>query len=155
MKLISPSLTIMNTAPVTRVGLHVVMVLFTVAFLSLASFADAESSNTTNTNVATPATFAGSCNNGARGFCNEFTGSSYKVERVKRSCKEGNGVKYLGGACPTEGRIGTCIVYKGKNTESLYRYYKNFPGYGVKPAGGVAAAAENQCTKLKGEWIPN
>ncbi|MDD2737164.1 MAG: hypothetical protein PHF56_24785 [Desulfuromonadaceae bacterium] len=64
-------------------------------------------------------------------------------------------MKYLVGACPSVGRIGTCVVYKGKNTESIYRYYKNFPGFGIKPAGGVATAAEIQCTKLKGEWIPN
>ena len=97
---------------------------------------------------------AGSCNNTANGFCNEFTGSSYKAERVKRTCK-GQGGVFLAGACPTEGRVGTCIVYKGRNDESLYRYYKNFPGFGVKPKGGVAAAAESQCAKLKGTWIPN
>ncbi|MDA8178112.1 MAG: hypothetical protein ACYC34_06225 [Desulfobacteria bacterium] len=97
---------------------------------------------------------AGSCNNTASGFCNEFTGSSYKAERVKRSCK-GQGGAFLAGACPTEGRVGTCRVNKGRNDESLYRYYKNFPGFGVKPKGGVAAAAERQCAKLKGEWTPN
>ena len=32
-----------------------------------------------NTGVATPASIAGSCNNPASGFCNEFTGSSYKA----------------------------------------------------------------------------
>ena len=88
------------------------------------------------------------------GFCNEFTGSSYKAERVKRTCK-GQGGTFLAGACPTEGRVGTCRVYKGRNDESLYRYYKNFPGFGVKPKGGVAAAAESQCAKLKGTWTPN
>lgn len=155
MKLIFTSLTIRISAFVTRVGLYAVMLLFAVAFLPLACFAGAGSSNAANMSVATPATSAGSCNNSASGFCNEFTGSSYKVERVKRSCKEGNGVKYLAGACPTEERIGTCVVYKGKNTESIYRYYKNFPGFGIKPTGGVATAAKNQCTKLKGEWIPN
>jgi len=127
------------------------MLLFAVAILPMASFAAAGGGKAANASVTT----AGSCNNASSGFCNEFTGSSYKVERVKRSCMAVKGVKYLSGACPTEGRIGTCIVYKGKNTESKYRYYKNFPGFGIKPAGGVTLAAEDQCTKLKGEWIPN
>jgi hypothetical protein len=97
---------------------------------------------------------AGSCNNPASGFCNEFTGSSYKTERVQRTCK-GQGGVFLAGACPAEGRVGACLVYKGRNDESLYRYYKNFPGFGVKPKGGVAAAAESQCADLKGAWTPN
>ena len=58
-------------------------------------------------------------------------------------------------ACPTEGRFGTSLVSKRRSTESRYRYYKNFPGVGIKPAGGVAAAAESHCAKLKGEWTPN
>lgn len=62
---------------------------------------------------------------------------------------------YLAGACPTEGRVGTCLVYKGRKNESRYRYYTNFPGFGIKPKGGAAAAAERQCAKLKGEWTPN
>ncbi|MEK6696588.1 MAG: hypothetical protein AABY98_05450 [Candidatus Deferrimicrobiota bacterium] len=123
-------------------------------FLPLASFGGDGNSSSTNASVATPATIAGSCNNPASGFCNEFTGSSYKAARVKRACK-GQGVVFLAGACPTEGRVGTCLVYKGRNDESRYRYYTNFPGFGTKPKGGVAAAAESQCAKLKGEWTPN
>jgi len=46
-------------------------------------------------------------------------------------------------------------MYKGKNNESYYRYYTSFPGFGIKPKGGVAAEAEKQCTEMKGEWIPN
>lgn len=155
MKLEFTSLSIMLYAAVTRVGARAVMLLLVAAFLSPASFAGAGSSDSTNASVTMPATTAGSCNNTASGFCNEFTGPSYKAERVKRACKERQGVMYLSGACPTEGRIGTCLVYKGKSTESKYRYYTNFPGFGIKPAGGVAVAAENQCTKLKGEWTPN
>ena len=125
-----------------------------VLFLPPASFGGEVNRSSANAGVATPATIAGSCNNPASGFCNEFTGSSYKAERVKRSCK-GQGGAFLAVACPTEGRVGTCLVNKGRNDESLYRYYKNFPGFGVKPKGGVAAAAESQCSKLKGEWTPN
>jgi len=73
---------------------------------------------------------------------------------VKRSCKRQGGA-FLTSACPTEGRIGTCRVNNGRNDESLYRYYTNFPGFGVKPKGGATTAAERQCVKLKGEWIPN
>ena len=71
-------------------------------FLPLASFGGDGNSSSTNASVATPATIAGSCNNPASGFCNEFTGSSYKAARVKRACK-GQGVVFLAGACPTEG----------------------------------------------------
>ncbi len=101
--------------------------------------------------VTTP-TIAGSCNSPASGFCNEFTGASYKPAGVERACKR-PGVEFLAGACPTEGQVGTCLVFKGQNTESYYRYYTGFPGSGVTPAGGAAAEAERQCTRsLKGEW---
>ena len=123
-------------------------------FLPLASFGGDGNSSSTIAGVATPSAIAGSCGNPASGFCNEFTGSSYRAERVERTCKRQGGT-FLAGACSTEGRVGTCRVYKGRNDESLYRYYKNFPGFGVKPKGGVAAAAESQCSKLKGEWTPN
>lgn len=102
----------------------------------------------------TPAMIVGSCNNAVGGFCNEFTGSSYKAERVQRVC-EGQKMTFLAGLCPTKERVGTCIVYKGKNTESQYRYYAGFPGFGITPTGGVAAEAERQCAKLKGEWTLN
>ncbi len=101
------------------------------------------------TSSATAAELAGSCNNVASGFCNEFTGSSYQAASVQRTC-EGQKMLYLAGACPTEKRVGTCLVYQGKNTESFYRYYANFPG--VTVSGGAEAAAESQCKKLKGEW---
>ena len=135
-----------------------IFILFSIIFLPSAIFLPLEGSagtipSKTDVTILSPA--AGSCNNTSGGFCNEFTGASYKIERVKKSCKEGRGIFYLAGACPTEKLVGKCVVYKGKNTESNYSYYTNFPGYGVKPAGGVAVAAKNQCNKLKGEWIPN
>jgi hypothetical protein len=130
------------------------LLMLAVLFLPLASFGGDANSGSTTARAATAATIAGSCNNAASGFCNEFTGSSYKAERVQRTCK-GQGGVFLAGACPTEGRVGTCLVYKGRNDESLYRYYANFPGFGVKPKGGVAAAAKSQCADLKGEWTPN
>ena len=97
-------------------------------------------------------TIAGSCNNAASGFCVEYTGSSYKD--MKTVC-EAQKSAFLAGACPSEGRVGSCLVHKGENSESYYRYYTGFPGFGVKPIGGIAAAAESQCTRLKGEWIAN
>jgi hypothetical protein len=99
-------------------------------------------------------TIAGSCNNAASGFCVEYTGSDYKAMKMQRVC-EAQKSAFLAGTCPTEGRVGSCLVYKGKNSESYYRYYTGFPGFGVKPKGGVAAAAESQCSRLKGEWIAN
>jgi hypothetical protein len=107
------------------------------------------SSSPTNASITT---IAGSCNNAASGFCNEFTGSAYKPAGVERACKR-PGVNFLAGACPTDGQIGTCLVLKGQNSESYYRYYASFPGSGITPAGGAAAEAERQCTlSLKGEW---
>ena len=116
-----------------------------VAVLSFSSWNVAEWAN---------ASIAGSCNNTVSGFCNEFTGSSYKAANVEKSCKRQK-TTYLAGVCSTQGRVGSCLMYKGKNNESYYRYYASFPGFGVKPKGGVAAEAEKQCTKMKGEWIPN
>jgi len=87
---------------------------------------------------------AGGRNDPKNGFCNEFGGSSYKAEGGKQA-----------GGCPTEGRVGTCLVHKGRGNESRYRYYTDFPGFGVKPKGGAAVAAGRQCAKLKGEWTPN
>jgi hypothetical protein len=115
------------------------------AVLSFLSWNVAESAN---------AVIAGSCNNAASGFCNEFTGSSYKAANVERSCSKQK-LTYLAGACPTKGRVGSCLVYKGKNNESYYRYYASFPGFGIKPKGGVAEEAKEQCTSMKGLWIPN
>jgi len=116
-----------------------------VAVLSFSSWNVAECANSV---------IAGSCNNTASGFCNEFTGSSYKAVNVEKSCKRQK-TTYLAGACSTQGRVGSCLMYKGKNNESYYRYYTSFPGFGIKPKGGVAAEAEKQCTKMKGKWIPN
>lgn len=99
------------------------------------------------------ARIAGSCNNTASGFCNEYTGSSYKAANVEKSCKRQK-TTYLAGACPTEKRVGSCVMYKGKNNESYYRYYAGFPGFGIKPKGGVPAEAEKQCAKMNGVWIP-
>ena len=114
-----------------------------VLFLSIGSVAES----------AGPVT-AGSCNNRAGGFCNEFTGPSYKAANVEKSCTKQK-MAFLAGACPAEGRVGSCIVYKGRNDESSYRYYGSFPGYGVKPKAGVVAEAEKQCSMLKGAWSPN
>jgi len=116
-----------------------------VAVLSFSIWNIAESAN---------AVTAGSCNNTASGFCNDFTGSSYKAANVERSCNKQK-LTFLAGACPTEKRVGSCVMYKGKNSESYYRYYTSFPGFGIKPKGGVAAEAEKQCAKMKGQWVPN
>ena len=97
---------------------------------------------------------AGSCNNSAGGFCNEFNGSAYKADKVQKSCQQ-QGMKFLSGTCPVAERIGTCVVYQGTNSESRYRYYGNFPGYGIKPKNGVSSEAARQCGKLKGVWSVN
>lgn len=97
---------------------------------------------------------AGSCNNTAIGFCSEFTGSSYKAVNVEKSCTRQK-MTFLTGKCPTEGRVGSCLMYKEENNQSYYRYYTNFPGFGINPKGGVTAAAEKQSTQMNGEWVPN
>ena len=119
-----------------------------VAILSFSGWSFAGSPNNSN------AVIAGSCNNTASGFCNEFTGASYKSANVEKSCKRQK-MKFLAGACPTEDMVGSCLMYKGKSSESSYRYYPGFPGFGIKPKSGVVAEAERQCVKMKGEWIPH
>ncbi|HVU03431.1 MAG TPA: hypothetical protein VHE30_16845, partial [Polyangiaceae bacterium] len=68
--------------------------------------------------------FAGSCDNAPAGFCNEFTGSGYTAAKTQSDCEAlGANIQYLPGRCPTDGRVGTCVVYAGKASESYYRYY--------------------------------
>ena len=128
---------------------HCVQSIYSVALLAavlvLFNFNAAECAN---------AKLAGSCDNSASGFCNDFTGAAYKAANVEKSCKKQK-LSFRAGACPTEGRVGSCLVYKGKNSESYYRYYKNFPGFGIKPKGGVSAEAQKQYANMKGEWVPN
>lgn len=94
---------------------------------------------------------AGSCENATGGFCNEFNGSSYKAASVEAICK-GETIKFLAGVCPTEGRVGTCVVKKGTPQESKYRYYEKFPGTATATPASAASSAEQQCASLKGEW---
>jgi hypothetical protein len=105
-----------------------------------------------SSDAAAPSKLAGSCNNANAGFCNEFTGSSYTPAGVEDSCKaQGAGIVFLPGLCPSDGRVGTCLVRKGTSTESYYRYYAAFPG-----TPSAAAAAEKQCVgTLKADWTPN
>ena len=121
------------------------MLMLTAAVLPLASCSDGGSSGSPT---------AGSCDNAASGMCVEYTGAGYTALSMQRVC-ESQKLAFLAGACPIEGRVGSCLVYKGKRNESHYRYYTGFPGFGIKPKGGVAAAAEEQCTSLKGGWTPS
>lgn len=102
--------------------------------------------------VAGPGSSAGSCNNAPAGFCNEFTGASYKAATAQRSC-EAQKMQYLAGGCPTVGQVGTCLVKKGTAAESTYRYYGTFPGMALPGGVTAAASAQMQCSEsLKGEW---
>ncbi len=125
---------------------------FIFAMVALGGLLVGYSDRTAAADIRAPS--AGSCNNAPMGFCNEFTGSSYKAARVQRSC-EMQKVQYLPGACPSEGRVGACVVYKGKNSESNYIYYTNFPGMRLRGGVTVAAEAAKQCVQMKGEWHSN
>lgn len=103
---------------------------------------------------STSARVAGSCNNAASGFCSDYTGSKYKAETVRQACDQQK-IAFGTDACPVAGRVGTCVMNQGKNNESLYRYYTDFPGFGIKPKGGAVTAAEEQCARLKGVWVKN
>lgn len=124
------------------------------SFLLLASCGDSGSSGATNVSV-TPATpTAGGCDNASNGFCNDFSGADYASMNMRRIC-ESQKMVFLAGGCPSERRVGSCLVNKGNKSESYYRYYTGFPGFGIKTEGGSVVAAERQCAKLKGEWSPN
>lgn len=93
---------------------------------------------------AASAAVRGSCNNAAKGFCNEFVGAQFTTDQITMACKA-QGVAYTAGSCPTDKLVGSCRVYAGQPMDSTYRYYGGFPG-------GVAAA-EKQCKDLlKGQW---
>lgn len=86
----------------------------------------------------------GSCNNPAKGFCNEFIGASFTTDQIQVACKA-QGVAHAAGACPVERLVGSCHVYAGQPMDSMYRYYASFPG--------GAVAAEKQCRDLlRGQW---
>lgn len=92
-----------------------------------------------------------SCNTPATGICIEY-GPGYKDLTLERLCKSQKG-EHSTGACPVEGRAGSCLVKKGEKLAATYRYYPSFPGYGVALGDGVAAVAAEQCVKtVKGEW---
>lgn len=125
--------------------------------LAILGCAACASSSGADNAAAAPAKLVGSCSNASAGFCNEFTGSGYTAASVEKDCKAlGAGIVFLPGACPTDSRVGTCLVRKSTSTESYYRYYASFPGTGTTTPSSAAAAAEKQCAgSLKGEWAPN
>lgn len=93
----------------------------------------------------------GSCNTTATGICIDY-GEKYEGLTLERLCKSQKG-EYSAGACPVEGRAGSCLVRKDKKSDATYRYYSGFPGYGVALGDGVAAVAKEQCVNsIKGEW---
>lgn len=97
------------------------------------------------------AAIAGSCNTPANGICVEY-GADYEGLTLDRLCKSQKG-EHSTGACPAAGRAGSCLVNTGKKGAATYHYYDGFPGYGVTPPEGVAAAAKEQCVNsVKGEW---
>lgn len=124
------------------------MLALVTAVMSLTGCGDGNSPDTNNST-----TLVGSCNNVASGFCNEFTGSSYKTPAVQRTCEKQK-MLFIAGACPVENRVGSCLVYAGQIYESSYRYYAHFPGTHIA-SNQAAAAAEKQCVSLKGEWTLN
>ncbi len=85
-----------------------------------------------------------SCTNAAGGFCVDYTGSEFTADKVQTTCTAGAGT-FSASPCATANRGGTCLVYCGKTSEALYRYYANFP----------SGSGESQCTNtLKGAWTP-
>lgn len=100
------------------------------------------------------ARIVGSCNTAATGMCIEY-GAGYEGLTLDRLCASQKGVYSAAGACPAEGRAGSCRVER-KKAVSTYRYYAGFPGYGVTLPEGVAAAAEEACVNtIKGAWSAN
>lgn len=110
-----------------------------------ASGCDSKKVSGTTTTGSVASALKGSCNNGGRGFCVEFTGGQYTTDQVQTVCR-GQNAPYLTGACPTTNVLGTCLVQGGAPLESTYRYYSNIPG--------GKQAAETQCKMLFGVWTP-
>lgn len=95
----------------------------------------------------------GSCHVVATGNCMEYTGAAWKGMTMQRLCESQKGV-YAAGACPSEGKLGSCLKSKGTKDENRLNYYTSFPGYGVKlTPDAVVKEGQEQCTKtIKGEW---
>ena len=89
-------------------------------------------------------TIIASCTNAAGGFCVDYTGSEFTADAVNQKCTS-LVTTYSASPCATAQRGGTCLVYCGKSSEALYRYYPSFP----------SGSGESQCTNtLKGVWTP-
>jgi hypothetical protein len=89
-------------------------------------------------------TIIASCTNTSGGFCVDYTGSEYTAAKVQATCTS-QGMTYSASPCATASRGGSCLVYCGKSSEAIYRYYASFPG----------GSGTSQCTNLlKGAWTP-
>jgi len=89
---------------------------------------------------------AGSCLTQAIGVCQDFHGAGHSPNEVQATCGMQQ-LRYARGACPTEARLGTCLLFDGQPIASRLRYYQRFaPG---------ADGARQQCEgKLGGRWQP-
>ncbi len=103
------------------------------------------------------AAIAGSCNNPAGGMCIEYSGTSYTdAQKLQRTCEALKSTFIAGAGCPTAGLVGTCVRSKGQASESIYRYYTQFPGSGYTyTREKVASEGQRQCKPPKGEWTLN
>jgi hypothetical protein len=85
-----------------------------------------------------------SCANTSGGFCVDYTGSEYTAAKVQTTCTS-LGTTYSASPCATASRGGSCLVYCGKSSEAVYRYFPSFP----------TGSGESQCNNLlKGVWTP-
>ena len=68
----------------------------------------------------------GSCDvRGTESFCFAYTGVGWSAEDARDQCREAPASTYRTGACPTSGRIATCIFRRPSDPtlEIVYTYY--------------------------------
>lgn len=63
--------------------------------------------------------FAGSCQQAGFDVCWDFTGSGYTKENVEAGCAG----FYFSTRCPSENRVGRCIMLKDTMMEYIISYY--------------------------------
>lgn len=80
--------------------------------------------------------------------CADYTGGAWCASGTgSRACDAvGSGATYSSSACPSIGRVGSCIFYSGATSEVVVRFY---------PPGYTTARAEAACHGGGGRFVAN
>jgi hypothetical protein len=98
------------------------------------------------------------CYDRLRGFCYENSAPSYlsssEVSQLQQSlgqnCTASGGKYSTGSDCPTESRVGTCVISEMVHPERQIPY-----NWGWYAPNHSAETGQTFCSGIKGTWIPD